>query len=87
MEYNLLLALALEIQIRKKDKNRHTVIECESSIVLIDLEDCSFFEYDKRLYDLVKPFNDASDNELLDRIIELAEKIKQGEKYNSSIIN
>ena len=77
-QYNLLLALALNAQTKATHFDTHGVTDS-----LIDLEDFSLISHDKTLYQTAESLEKLSQNEILDRIIATAQKLKIQEKKNT----
>lgn len=73
-QYNLLLALALNCHTRANHSDSHTVTDS-----LIDLEDYQLISHDERLYREAEPLDKLSQDEILDRIIQLANQLKSKE--------
>ena len=74
-EYNLLLALALNCQTRATHFDTHSVTDA-----LIDLEDYQLVSHDESLYKLAEPLDKLTQDEILDRIISIAQDLKTKEK-------
>ncbi len=73
-QHNLLLALALNIQTKANHFDGHTVTDS-----LIDLEDHQLISHDERLYREAKPLDHLTQNEILEKIIQLAKQLKNRE--------
>jgi hypothetical protein len=73
-QYNLLLVLALTAHTKGVHSDSHTVTDA-----LIDLEDYQLISHNETLYQMTKPLDNLSENEILEHIISIANQLKTKE--------